>query len=193
MVINSLEIKDKTNYDLDNICYIDDFDVNSLKITKKESRMGANIYYTRCALNLDDDTIIPLHFLIDRLIGFIEEIDGSSDKYLVVVSSLRNKNIISAINTIWRSIENKISPGIKIKDYGKFRFNSDIYLPLNTIIEFRSLLINVSCVIEKDNEYYPEIYLDDCSYVEYNPGPIKTFFPKNIDYKKKLRFSWKNI
>ena len=28
------------------------------------------------------------------------------------------------------------------------------------IIEFRSLLMNVSCVIEKDNEYYPEIYLD---------------------------------
>ena len=52
------------------------------------------------------------------------------------------------------------------------------------IIEFQLLLINVSCVTEKDNEYYPEIYLDDCSYVEYNPGPIKTFFPKNIDYNK---------
>ena len=35
MIINSLEIKDKTDYDLDNIGYIDDFDVNSLKITKK--------------------------------------------------------------------------------------------------------------------------------------------------------------
>ena len=46
MGINSLEIKDKTNYDLDNICYIDDF-VNSLKI------ISANIYYTRCALNLN--------------------------------------------------------------------------------------------------------------------------------------------
>ena len=67
MDINSLEIKKKTNYDLDNICYIDDFDVNSLKITKKESRIGANVYYTRCALNLDDDVIIPLHFLIDCL------------------------------------------------------------------------------------------------------------------------------
>ena len=66
MCINSLEIKDKTNSDFDNIGYIDDFDVNSLKITKKESRIGANIYYTRCALNLDNDTIIPLHFLIDR-------------------------------------------------------------------------------------------------------------------------------
>ena len=159
MVINSLEIKDKTNYDLDNICYIDDFDVNSLTIAKKESRIGANIYYTRCALNLDD-TIIPLHCLIDRLIGFIEEIDGSSDEYLVVVSSLRNKNIINALDMVWSSIEDKINPGIKLKDYDKFRFNSDIDLPVNTIIEFRSLLINVSCVIEKDNEYYPEIYLN---------------------------------
>ena len=151
MVINSLEIKDKTNYDLDNICYIDDFDVNSLKITKQESRIGANIYYTRCALNLDD-TVIPLHFLIDRLIGFIEEIDGSSDKYLVVVSSLRNKNIINALDMVWKDkIKDKINPGIKIKDYDKFRFNSDIDLLVNTIIEFRSLLINVSCVIEKDN------------------------------------------
>ena len=34
------------------------------------------------------------------------------------------------------------------------------------IIEFRSLLINVSCVIERGNEYYPEIYLGYCSYVK---------------------------
>ena len=166
MGINSLEIKDKTNYDLNNIGYIDDFDINSLKITKKESRIGANLYYTRCAINLDDDTIMPLHFLIDCLIGFIEEIDGSNDKYLVVVSSLRNKNIINAFDKVWLSIKDKVNPSIKIKDYDKIRFNSDLDLPVNTIIEFRSLLINVSCVIEKDNEYYPEMYLDDCSYVK---------------------------
>ena len=165
MAINSLEIKNKTNYDLDNICYIDHFDVNSLKITKKESRIGANIYYTRCALNLDN-TIIPLHFLVDPLIGFIEEIDGSSDKYLLVVSSLCNKNIINALDMLWTSVEDKINSSIKIKDYNKFRFNSDIDLPVNTITEFRSLLINVSCVIEKDNEYYPEIYLDERSDVK---------------------------
>ena len=33
-------------------------------------------------------------------------------------------------------------------------------------IEFRSLVINFSCVIEKDNEYYPEIYLNECLYVK---------------------------
>ena len=190
MEIKSLEIKNKTNYDWDDISYINDFDVNSLKITKRESRIGANIFYTRCALNLDNDTIIPLYFVINRLIGYIEEMEGSSDKYLVVASSIRNKNIISAIDTIWRSIENKIEdvinpypehyPNIKIKDYNKFRFNSDIDLPLNTIIEFHSLVINISCVIEKNNEYYPEIYLDECLYVNDNPCPIPILFSKKI-------------
>ena len=101
MVINSLEIKNKTNYDSDTISHIDDFDVNSLVVSKKESRIGVNIYYTRCDLNLDNNTIIPLYFFIHRLIGFIEEIDESSDKYLVVVSSLRNKNIINALDMVW--------------------------------------------------------------------------------------------
>ena len=165
MNISSLKIKNKTNYDSDTISHINNFDVNSLVVSKKESRIGVNIYYTRCDLNLDNDTIIHLYFFSDRLIGFIEEIDGSSDKYLVVVSSLRNKNIINALDMVWSSIKDTINPGIKIKDYDKFRFNSDIDLPVNTITEFRSLLINVSCIIEKDNEYYPEIYLDECSYL----------------------------
>ena len=67
---------------------------------------------------------------------------------------------------IWGLIENKINPNpninlniTKIEDYDKFRFNSDI-------IEFRSLVINVSCVIEKDGKYYREIYLDECLYVK---------------------------
>ena len=94
-------------------------------------------------------TLRPFYFVINRLIGYIEEIEGSSDNYLNVVSSLPDKKIISAIDTIWRSIKNKINPGIKIKDYGKFRFNSDIDLPLKTVIEFRSLVINVTCIFYK--------------------------------------------
>ena len=159
--------------------------MNSLKITKRELRIGANIYYTRCALNLDNDTIIPLYFVINRLIGYIEEIDGSSDKYLVVASSVRNKNIISVLDMVWASIEDKINPGIKIKDYNQFRFNSDIDLPINTIVEFRSLVINSSCVIEKNNEYYPEIYLDECLYVKDNPCPTTTLFSKKYKYNIK--------
>ena len=181
MDIKSLEIKNKTNYDWDDIVYINDFDVNSLEIIKRESRIGANIYYIGYVLNPDYDynTIKPLYFVINCLIGYIEEIDGSNDKYLVVAKSVRNKkNVISVIDTIWESLENKIEDiinhypehytNIKIKDYDKFRFNSDIDLPLDTTIEFCSLVINVSCVIEKDNEYYSEIYLNECLYVKSN-------------------------
>ena len=42
------------------------------------------------------------------------------------------------------------------------------------MIEFRSILINVSCVIKKDNKYYPEIYLEECLYVKGNIWPTKT-------------------
>ena len=87
--INSLEIKYKTNYDWDDIIYINDFDANSLEIIKRESRIGANIYYIRYVREPDYDynTTKPLYFVINRLTGYIEEIEGSSDKYLVAVDS----------------------------------------------------------------------------------------------------------
>ena len=49
----------------------------------------------------------------------------------------------------------------EIKEYNKLRFSSDLDLPLNTLIEFRALTLTISCVIEKDGKYYPEIYLDE--------------------------------
>ena len=82
-----------------------------------------------------------MYFVINRLIGYIEEIEGSSDKYLVAVKSTHNKNIISSLSMIWALIENEINPNpnidptiVKIKDYDKFRFNSDIDLPLDMSI-----------------------------------------------------------
>ena len=130
--IKSFEIKNKTNYDWDDIIYINNFDANSLEIIKRESRIGVNISYIRYVLNPDYDynTTKPLHIVINRLTGYIEEIEGSSDKYLVISSSVRNRNTTSFLDTIWTSIEDKINPDIKIKDYDKFRFNSDIDLPL---------------------------------------------------------------
>ena len=174
MNIESLKIKTKNNYNWDDIVYINDFNSNLLEIIKRESRIDANIYYIGYVLNpnYDYNTINPLYFIINRLIGYVEEIEGSNDKYLVVTKSMRNRKIIHSFDNIWSHIENKINPNNfnnnKIKDYDKLRFNSDIDLPTETPIEFRSLIINVSCVIEKDGKYYPEIYLDECLYVKDN-------------------------
>ena len=104
-----------------------------------------------------------MYFFVDHLFGFIEQIEGSNDRYLVV--STNNEIIINIFNKLWKFTENKIisdDPNNKIKEYYKLRLDSDLYLPLDMLIEFHSLIINVSCVIEKDNEYYPEIYLDAC-------------------------------
>ena len=114
MDIKSLEIKTKTIYNWDDIVCINDFDVNTLEIIKTESKICVNIYYIGYAneLNYDYNTIDPLYFAINRLIGYIEEIEGSSDKYLVVAKSVRNKDIIGVLDVLWRSIENKIEDKI---------------------------------------------------------------------------------
>ena len=45
-------------------------------------------------------------------------------------------------------------------------FSSDMDLLLDKIIDFRALAINISCVIKKDNKFYPEISLDKALYVQ---------------------------
>ena len=176
MDMEPLKIKTQANYNWNDIIYINDFDENSLEIIKRESKIGVNIYY------IEYNTLRPFYFVINRLIGYIEEIEESSDKYLVVLSSLRNKNITRVLDKIWQSIQDQINPIIKIKDCDKFRFNSDIDLPLNTAIEFRSLIINISCIIEKDNKYYPEIYLDECLYVKDNTWDAKSLLSGCIKF-----------
>ena len=176
MNIESLKIKTGNNYNWDDIVYINHFDSNLLEVIKRESRIGANIYYIGYILNpnYDYNTMSPLYFVINRLIGYIGEIEGSDYKYLVVTKSMRNRKIIHSFDIIWSHIEHKINPNNfnnnnnNIKDYNKLKFNSDIDLPTDFLIEYRSLIINVSCVIEKDAKYYPEIYLDECLYVKNN-------------------------
>ena len=187
MDIETLKIKTQDDYNWDDIIYINDFNEDSLEIIKRESKIGVNIYYIKYS------TLRPFYFVINRLIGYIEEIEVSSDKYLVVLSNLRNKNITKVLNKIWKSIEDQINPNIKIKDCDKFRFNSDIDLPLNAAIEFRSLVINVSCIIEKNNEYCPEIYLDECLYVKDNTWYAKSLVFRDIFPTKKNLFSLRKI
>ena len=176
MNIEPLKIKTQDNYNWDDIIYINDFDENSLEIIKRESKIDVNFYYIKYS------NLRPFYFVINRLIGYIEEIEGSSDKYLVVLTSLRNKNMTIVLDKIWGSTKDQINPNIKIKYCDKFRFNSDIDLPLNMAIEFCSLVINVSCIIEKDIEYYPEIYLDECLYVKDNTWYAKSLFSECIKF-----------
>ena len=182
MVIESLKVKTKSNYNWDDIVYIYDNDVKLIKVIKRESRIGVDIYYIEYVFDSEYKThsIKPLYFVINHLFGHIEKIKGSSDRYLVV--NINNKKIINIFDEIWKYIEQRITAdGIwkfveekfffdnennKIKEYNKLRFSSNLDLPLDTLIEFRALTLTISCVIEKDGKYYPEIYLDEGLYVK---------------------------
>ena len=46
----------------------------------------------------------------------------------------------------------------------KIKFNSDDDLPRKKTLELRNKLIVVGSVFNEDNNYYPQVFLDECLY-----------------------------
>ena len=162
MVIKSLKIKNQSYYYWKDIIFIDDFDIKFFKIAKRESRIGVDIYYIGYVVNkleYDTNSVKSLYLSIKSLLGSVEKIDRSSDRYLVIDKS--NIEVINIFNTLREYIEDKVIFD-KIDGFNKIRFSSEIGLPLGTLIQFKILTI----IIKKDNKYYPEIYLDECLYAK---------------------------
>ena len=107
------------------------------------------------------------------LIYLIEKINGSEDRYLVInEDSPMNEKNINFFYYLWNTIINKIkySRGddimvddneVIIKDWNKIRFSSDIFIPNDVSINFYSLVIVINYVIEKNDEFIPEIYINE--------------------------------
>ena len=143
MVIKSIKIKNQSYYYWNDIIFIDDFDIKFFKISKRESRIGVDIYYIGYVVNkleYDINSVKPLYLSVKSLLGSVEKIDGSIDRYLVIDKS--NIEVINVFNIIREYTEDKIILN-KIDGFVKIRFSSDIDLPLKTLIE---------------------IYLDECLY-----------------------------
>ena len=160
MSIESLKIKNQSYYYWNDIVYIDDFDIKYLKINKRESRVGIDIYYIGYVLyklEYIKNSIVPLYLTVKSLLESVEKINGSSDRYLVIDKS--NTEVINVFNTIKEYVQITIIKDNLIK-IGGF----DIDLPLGKLIEFKVLTIIINCIIKKINKYYPEIYLDEFLY-----------------------------
>ena len=46
----------------------------------------------------------------------------------------------------------------------KIRFNSDDDLPLNKLLKFHNLTINIRFVFSEDGKFYPQLFLEDTLY-----------------------------
>ena len=101
MVVKSLKIKNKSYYFWDDMVYLDDFDVKLVKVVRRESRIGVDIYYFGYVVNkpqYDVKSVNPLYLIIKHLFGRVEKIQGSSDRYLVVDEN--NKEVINVLDKL---------------------------------------------------------------------------------------------
>ena len=165
-----LNITNRTYYFWNDLINLKDFDPSLLKLDKKPS-MDISIYYIGYVTKKPEyniNSVNPLYLLISELDGFIEEKNGS--KYLNIASTGSNNDVLRKYAEVWSSIKNQIkkikngSIGEYAKDYMKIKFDSDDNLPPNKIIKYRVLTIIIRNIFEKDNKYYPQIFLGDCLY-----------------------------
>ena len=175
MVIKSLKIKNASYYFWNDIIYLNKFDNSMLKINKRENRENNNIYYISYVINkpeYDINIVNNLYIIIiQNLYCTIKKIDGSKDRYLVIDKyNEMNKKNIRLFNKLWIAIINEIKylrnnaifddNMIKITDWNKFKFSSDLDMPIDTLINFNSLTIIFSHVAKKGNKFISEIYVD---------------------------------
>ena len=176
MAGTSLKIKNESMFYPNDMIQLNNFACQLLKINKRESRENNNIYYISYKINKpehDINSINNLYFVVDHLYGKIEKINGSKDRYLVInEDSLMNEKNINFFYYLWNTIINKIkySRGddimfddneVIIKDWNKIRFSSYIFIPNDVSINFYPLVIIINYVIEKNEEFIPEIYINE--------------------------------
>ena len=173
MSVKSLKIKNESMFYPDDMIQLNNFDGQLLKINKRENRENNNIYYISYKINKPEHNINNLYFVVDYLYGTIEKNNVSKDRYLVInKDSLMNQKNINFFYYLRNTIINKIkySRGddimfddneVIIKDWNKNRFSSDIFIPNNVFLNFYSLVIVINYVIEKNDEFIPEIYIDE--------------------------------
>ena len=113
------------------------------------------------------NSVNPLYLIINEVDGYFEEINGK--KYLTLVSTDKNKEVLTKYIKLWNGIKNSIEKtnnksGKYGKDFIKIKFNSDDSLPLNKTLKLHNMTIIMRSVFEKDSKYYPQVFLDECLY-----------------------------
>ena len=170
MSVKSLKIKNESIFYSNDMIQLNNFDSRLLKINKRENIENNNIYYISYKINKPENNINSinnLYFVIDYLCGTIEKIDGSKDRYLVI-----DEDNIDLFYYLWNAIINKIKylrgddvmfddNKVITKDWNKIRFSSDVFIPNDVLINFHSLVVVITYVIEKNDEFIPEIYTDE--------------------------------
>ena len=163
--IKEINIKNRTYYFFDDMINIKNFDPNLLGIDKKLYE-SIDIYYivyitVKESEYVNTNSVNPLYLIINEVDGYVEEINGN--KYLTLVSTDKNKEVLTKYTELWDGIKNSIEKinnksGEYGKDFMKIKFNSDDSLPFNKTLKLHNMTIIVRPVSEEDGKYYPQVF-----------------------------------
>ena len=104
MTLKSLKVKNESCYCWDDMIYLEDFDEKFVKVVKRESRIDADIYYV--SYGSENKRVCALYLIVEDLLGKIEPINGSKDKYLVIDDS--NKKVLDVFDKLFKLLEPKL-------------------------------------------------------------------------------------
>ena len=154
----SLNFKSSNPYLFAKLFNILGFNPKELNI-QKEGTGEIGIYYI-------DHDINPFYLVIDDLKGYLAENDDN--KYLTMIFTSKSQKMMhTRISEEIKNVINEVADiklGDYSKDYSVIMFDSDDVLPSNSMINIRSLTIIIKFVLSKDNNFYPQISKNYCSY-----------------------------
>ena len=82
MTLKSLKVKNESCYYWDDMIYLEDFDEGFVKVVKRESWIDADIYYVSYEVKgSENKRVNSLYLIVSDLLGRVEIIKGSKDKY----------------------------------------------------------------------------------------------------------------
>ena len=156
--VKEINIKNQTYYFFDDMINIKNFHSNLLKIDKK---LHEDITIKKLSDCENIHSVNLLYLIIHSATGHFKEKIG--EKYFIIDQTEKYEDAFSGIRSEIKTIN-----GGKELFYEKknaiIGINTNDDLPLNKQLKFPALTIIIRCVLQKDEKFYPQIYLDKCLY-----------------------------
>ena len=148
-----LKIKNKLFPHPSKLNNILDFNLDKISVENILASNGLGI----CYIKYDENVF---YLVIDDIKGYFET-NGDGVNYLTIVFD--NEKYEKIFKSIWNKIkENKFDE--YAKNYNVISFKSDDVLKYGYLININTITIIIRSVFKNDCYYYPQIYLDNCSY-----------------------------
>ena len=103
----------------------------------------------------------PLYLIIHSDTGHFKEKIG--EKYLIIDSTEKYDEVFSGIISEIKTLNGEKELFYE-KNYARIGIDTVDDLPINKQLKFPTLTIIIRCVLQKDKNLYPQIYLHECLY-----------------------------